>query len=53
MDEYRTTLAAAVDAACAGDLQALLVAQWMLSALRARLDTGCSDAMTSGIDVRA
>jgi hypothetical protein len=35
MDEYRETLLSAVDAACAGDLQALLVAQWMLSTLRA------------------
>lgn len=37
MDEYRKTLISAVDAACEGDLQALLIAQWMLDSLRPRL----------------
>jgi hypothetical protein len=43
MDEYRETLISAVDAACRGDLQALLIAQWMLSALRSRTGAACSD----------
>lgn len=34
MDEYASTLRQAVDAALAGDLEALYVAQWMLSVLR-------------------
>jgi hypothetical protein len=44
MDEYRATLASAVDAACDGDLQALLMAQWLLASLHARVATELSAA---------
>ena len=37
MDEYSKLLHTAIDAALAGDRQALLIAQWLLSDLRARL----------------
>lgn len=43
MDEYHKTLMSAVDAACRGDLQALLIARWMLGALRFRMGAACSD----------
>lgn len=38
MDEYTRTLHDAVNAAVAGDRQALYVAQWMLTDLRRRLE---------------
>lgn len=46
MDEYRNTLMSAVDAACRGDLQALLIAQWMLSSLRSGMATVAADRVT-------
>ena len=45
-DEYRDTLMSAVDAACRGDLQALLIAQWMLGSLRSRMATIAADHAT-------
>jgi hypothetical protein len=47
MDELSHTLHAAVDAALAGDLQALLIAQWLLSELRTS-----STASRAGVDGR-
>lgn len=46
MDEYRKTLISAVDAACRGDLQALLIAQWMLGSLRSGIATVSADHVT-------
>lgn len=46
MDEYRNTLMSAVDAACHGDLQALLIAEWMLSSLRSGMVTAAADHAT-------
>lgn len=46
MDEYRNTLMSAVEAACQGDLQALLIAQWMLSSLRSGMATAAADHAT-------
>jgi hypothetical protein len=37
MDEFKTLMAAAIDAATRGDLQALLMAQMLLSDLKHRL----------------
>lgn len=46
MDEYRNTLMSAVEAACHGDLQALLIAQWMLSSLRSGMARAAADHAT-------
>lgn len=46
MDEYRKTLISAVDAAFGGDLQALLIAQWMLSSLRSGMVAVSADHAT-------
>lgn len=37
MDEYRNTLRSAIDAACADDMQALLIAKWLLSSLKSQI----------------
>ena len=44
MDEYRNALMSAVDAACPGDMQALLIAQWLLSSLKPQILAVPSDA---------
>lgn len=46
MDEYRKTLISAVDAAFGGDLQALLIAQWMLVSLRSGMVAVSADHAT-------
>ena len=49
MDEYRKTLMSAVDAACRGDLQALLIAQWMLGSLRPQICGLCTEPAAAAL----